>query len=241
MSNDVKPAEATATPAVPVEVPATPAPAAPVADEKVSKPSEGVNADGTPVNAPKEGGEGKDAEKPGEPAKVIPEKYELKAPEGSLLPSTHLDAIAAEARTRGLSNEDAQKLVDRDAQLIASFTKESVEKFEKQREDLVKAKNAEWVKQLQEDPVLGGDGINQNVELAKRAFTALAASDKEIMDFVLGDDKTRPSFGNHPGFVRIFSKVGKMMSEDQFVVPGANASGKDDVAIEDKFYGSTSK
>ena len=44
-------------------------------------------------------------------AKVAPEKYDLKLPEGSKLDAKHIEKIAADAKARGLSQEDAQALL----------------------------------------------------------------------------------------------------------------------------------
>jgi hypothetical protein len=103
----------------PVVTPAA-APTAPVVDAQPQPPSptaqqpanpstlltdtQPVKPEGTPPEA-----------KPTE-AKVVPEKYDLKLPEASLLDASHVEKLTAFAKERGLSNDEAQALLERENQ-----------------------------------------------------------------------------------------------------------------------------
>lgn len=146
-------AEATTTAAVPAAVETA-------VETKTTPSSETPAAVETPtVTATPET---KQTETPAVPAKVVPEKYELKLTEGSLLDQSHVDDVASYAKKLGLSNEDAQGLLDRENQVAASF-------IQKQKETL--EQNAvKWVEAVKADSELGGDKFNENVELAKRVI-----------------------------------------------------------------------
>ena len=45
---------------------------------------------------------------PASPAKIVPEKYDLKIPDGALITPADVERIATFAKERGLSNEEAQ-------------------------------------------------------------------------------------------------------------------------------------
>lgn len=142
----------------------------------------------------------------------VPEKYELKTPEGSPITPDQIEKIALIAKERGLSNSEAQAMVERDHMLIS------------QHNEMV----SKWKTDVLSDPELGGDNAKEKVELAHRAFKHFA-SEKFAQELIAS------GYGDHPELVRAFYKVGKMMGEDKFVVPGANTGST--MSLEDKFYG----
>lgn len=92
----------------------------------------------------------KGAEVKTEPAKVEI-KYELKAPEKSLLPATHSEKIAAIAKAQGLSNEQAQALYDAESAHFSEYVDTAVKKEQ--------AKVATWKDELVKDPAFAGDKL----------------------------------------------------------------------------------
>ena len=123
-------ADSAAPPAPPVAPPAAPAaevkpPAAPPATPVTMPPGAPGGAGGTILGGKAE--EPKPGEtKPADPAAAktepkkeekpaVPEKYDLKAPEGSLLAEPMLEKIAAFARERGFSQEQAQAMVEHES------------------------------------------------------------------------------------------------------------------------------
>jgi DNA-directed RNA polymerase len=142
---------------------------------------------------------------------VVPEKYDLKAPDGSLLSDPQLEALAAYAKEQKLTNEQAQLLVNR----------------EHQQKQQLAAQAETWKADASSDKEIGGAEFSKNSELAKRV---LAKFGNPTINKFLDDS----GFGNHPDALRLFVKLGKAMSEDTLVLPGAQASGK--VRVEDLFY-----
>lgn len=187
----------------PVTTPATPAPAVVPATET---PATEVKAPEVKVEAAKEAASDKSPEKkPTDAVKVVPEKYELKAPEGSLLKQDELDQVAALAKERGLDNEGAQKLVDERSQLKGGFLADQQKEFSQIR--------AQWQQDWINDKEFGGEKAKENAEIAKRFVDRYADADvkKAFDDF---------GFGDHPGLVRMFAKAGKAMAEDKHVAEG---------------------
>lgn len=139
------------------------------------------------------------------PAKVVPEKYDLKPPEGALLDSADIERTAAYAKERGLSNEEAQALLERDNTII-------VAQMEKQKELLKKTTDG-WMAQLKADKEIGGAAFNESAELAKRIVAKYASPElKEALDST--------GIGNHPELVRMLVKIGKSMANDKLVPSG---------------------
>lgn len=145
-------------------------------------------------------------EEPKEAKTVVPEKYELKLPEGSLLDASAIEKAAAMAKASGLSNEQAQKLLEHESNSIASF-------IEGQKQQL-KQTSESWARELSVDKEFGGADFEKNAELAKRVVHKFASD---------GFRKTlnETGLGNHPDLVRTFVRIGKAMSEDKLVLPGS--------------------
>ena len=201
----VTPAATTTTATPPAAPPAT-APAA-ATPPVVATPAPAVTppaAEPTKVSSP-------DPANP-EPVKpVVPEKYDLKTPEGSPLAPADIERISLYAKEKGLSNETAQVLLNRESEQVVEL----------------KNRSNQWVESLKADKEFGGEAFTRNVEHAHRALKAFAPEGFiEVLE--------RTGLGNHPDLVRTFSKIGAAMSEDQLVIPGAQAGGVR--PIEEVFY-----
>lgn len=200
----------TPTPNAPVTPPVAPPPVAPPVE---TKPPEAVNA------APPA-----DSSKPPEGAKpAAPIEYKLKTPEGSLLDAARVEKIVSYSKERGFSNEQAQELLERESDAVSQFA-------EAQKQQMNKAAN-DWVEAVKTDKEIGGDGFKQNVALANRLVKRFGSE-----GFVKTLNET--GLGNHPELVRFCTRIAKLMSEDQLIIPGAQAGGtkKTDADI---LYGST--
>lgn len=172
--------------------------------------------------------EGKSESKPEiakEEIKSVPEKYELKIPEGSLLEASRLEEIAAFAKAQGFSNETAQAVLERESSAIKAYN-------ESQQAILKEMVEVKWVEQVKADKEIGGEKFRENVELAHRALAHFGSEDFK-------NELNRTGFGNHPELVRVFAKVGRMMANDQAVKPGVQTSQKK--STEDLFYPSEAK
>lgn len=145
-----------------------------------------------------------DAEKPKEEV-----KYDLKIPEGSTLTKEAVDEIASFAKEQGLSQEAAQKLVERQHSVVDQFKENQLQQFEQKRE--------EWWKEIESDKELGGDNFKQTAEYSKRALDKFAPD--TLKKFL-----AESPYGNHPDLVRLFANIGKAMDGDKLVVSGAQSS-----------------
>ncbi|HEJ8055893.1 TPA: peptidase [Serratia marcescens] len=139
------------------------------------------------------------AEKEKKPA--APEKYEFSAPEGQELDANALAVFEPIAKELGLSQEQAQKLVD----IYPQIQQQQAEAWSKQV--------ADWGEQVKADKEIGGDKFNASVGAAQRALDQFGNT--ELREYL-----NASGLGNHPALVRFCAKVGKAMAEDTFVVPG---------------------
>lgn len=151
---------------------------------------------------------------------VVPEKYELKLPKDSALSPEHVEKLSAYAKEQGLSNEQTQRLLERESQAVSEFAASQQAKIKETADS--------WFEKSKSDKEIGGEAFKQNAELAKRVVSRFGTEDfqKEL---------NKTGLGNHPELLRVFSRIGKAMSEDQLIVPGAQASGKR--SIESLLYG----
>jgi hypothetical protein len=129
----------------------------------------------------------------------VPEKYEFTMPEGM-----DLDEAAAEAATPifkelGLSNEQAQRLVDFYAGERAKLESANYEAW-------VKAQG-EWQDATRADDEVGGKEFEEKLGIANKALSKYGTP--ELKDAMLATGA-----GNHVEFVRFAYRVGKAMSED---------------------------
>lgn len=215
MPNDpvVPPAAAEPAAAVPPAAPAVP-PVVPPAVPPAPKAGE------APAVPPKKDGE------PEPKPKVAPEKYDLKLPEGSLMKPARLEKIAAFAKAKGLSQEDAQAYLEQENQAV----KDHVEGEKAQVEESI----VKWVKDGEADKEIGGEAFKMNVELAKRVVDRFGTD-------LLKTDLNSTGLGNHPELVRLLVRIGKSMSEDQLILPGGQKPSAPKRSAADTLYGEAEK
>lgn len=215
------PAGASGTP--PATPPAATPPATPPAGTETlptgTPPAAGKPAEppATPPATPAKPAEGTPA------APVVPEKYDLKLPEGSLIDPSALEEFSAQAKADKLTQEQAQTRLERDSALFASFEKSQQAKLE--------SESTKWIESVKTDKEIGGDELNRNVEVAKQVVQKFGTPQ-------LMEDLNRTRLGNYPEFVRMMVRIGKAMSPDQLIVPGSSTP-KTEKPIEDIFYGET--
>lgn len=123
-----------------------------------------------------------------------PEKYELTLPEASPFSVNDVAMFESEARTLGLTNEAAQTLVDA-------------------RVATVKAAGAKFYAELEADPEVGGDKLDESITLAKKAKDYLFPPDSEDGQMIESLFRST-GIGNHKTLVRGLSRLGRLLSED---------------------------
>lgn len=161
-----------------------------------------------------------EAAKPSDDKKQTEIQYDLKLSENSLLDPAKVDEVKAYAKSKNLSPEQAQDLLNREEALLKSFVNEQQEEIKKASE--------EWKKQALLDKEIGGENFNKNVEFAHRAM-------KRFGNETLTKYLDESGLGNHPDVIRMFMKIGQSMAEDKII--GSNSQGGQKKSLEEVFYG----
>ena len=155
-----------------------------------------------------------DKTKPADPAAdKVPDdgKYDLKMPEGVELDADLAEALMPEFKGLGLTNAQAQKLVD-------AYTKLQQGRAEKQMEGFGKVVSG-WAETAKKDPEIGGDKWAGSVQAAQRAVNTLGTPAlKEYLEASGG--------GNHPEIIRFMAKAGSMIQEDNPASGGSGGRGQ---------------
>lgn len=149
-------------------------------------------------------GEGGKQEDTTAKAPEVPEKYDLKAPEGVELDTAAVEEFTAIAKELKLSQDDAQKLAG-----IA------VKMQQRQAEAHVNTVR-QWEAESRADKEFGGDAFEPNLAVARKAIDTFGSP-------ALKDMLNATGLGNHPEVLRAFYKAGKAISESTFVQSGARA------------------
>lgn len=135
---------------------------------------------------------------------AAPEKYEFTAGKDQELDKEAVAAFEPVARELGLSNEQAQKIVDvYGSTIMPQLIKQQADAWQKQVTD--------WAETVQADKELSSVESIGNAQKAMEQFGT-----PELKEYL-----NETGLGNHPELIRIFSKIGKSMSEDGFVNGGS--------------------
>lgn len=144
--------------------------------------------------------ETKDDDKP----QGAPESYEFATPDGVELAPDVVAAFGEVAKELDLPQDKAQLVIDKMAPLMAQ-----------QQVDVLANLDKAWTEQSRSDPEFGGDKLDENLALVKKAREQFATPE---FTKLLNDTR----LGNHPEFIRVFVRIGKAISEDRFV--GSNSA-----------------
>ena len=145
-----------------------------------------------------------EAPKTAETPKVgAPEKYDFKTPDGVTLNQQALTQFADLAKSHGLSQEQAQALVD----FQSNFVKSEIAAYEKQMKEEEAQRPAKIMEAIAKDPELGGPNAVANAATMQRAVEAFGGAEfKKFLD-------AQPVEA-HLAFARFALKVGKAIRED---------------------------
>lgn len=132
-----------------------------------------------------------------------PEKYEaFTVPEGVTLDDAARTDLEAFAKDLNLTQEQAQKLLDRDLAARTASTEAMQSQFQ--------AAVAQWVEDAKADPVIGGAEFDKNLGIAKTGMDKFATDDMKAL-------LRETNFGNHPTVIKHFHALGKLIEQDKFV------------------------
>lgn len=163
------------------------------------KPAAGAAAADDKGDDGKGGKAGDSQEKP-----KAPESYSLKVPAGHehFLDATDLKKFEAEARANGLSNEQAQAVIESEATRLAAVS-------------------AEFRAETEADQTYGGDHLVDTQRFVKTALDRFAPTGTALGD-ALRRDLEKSGFGNKLSVIAYLANIGKAMSEDR---PGGGSGG----------------
>jgi hypothetical protein len=161
---------------------------------------------------------------------AVPEKYEFQVPEGMALDTVLVDKISPVFKDIGLSQDQAQKLVD----AYAPYVKTQVEAQQQESLNFLETQKAEWKAETLK--YLGGDSKEKLAQSAKfiNKFTDSKEEAQQVREML-----EVSGLGNYAPMVKMFIKAGKLVIEDNFVEPNKQNSGGE--ASIDEMYPSMKK
>ena len=163
--------------------------------------------------------EAKDADGDDADGKAEPVNYDaLEMPKDMDIDEANLGEfkdIAAEMNDgKGISVDDAQKLID----LRAKMVKTSISEWE--------TKFSEWRGELLSDKEIGGDNFKK-VTVPNVLAAAERYGDKEMMELL----QTNKMYGENPALVRMLNRVGETLRADQLVRGRATEPGDEEARL----------
>jgi len=192
------------TEGTPESTPATQQPATGAeAGGQQQQSTEGQSTQGQPAEGAKTEGE------PEKKPEGAPENYAFTAPEGTAIDDAVIGAFSEVAKELNLPQEQAQKVLDKMAPVIAARQLEQVQ-----------AARTEWAETAKVDKEFGGDKLTENLGTAKKALDAFATPELRAL-------LEESGLGNHPEVIRVFYRAGKAISEDRFVSGQGGKAGTD--------------
>lgn len=168
-------------------------------------------------------GDGGDAGKPkGDTG--APETYsEFKVPEGMSIEAGQLEQFSPVAKELGLTQEQAQKLID----LQTGMTQQQAEKFE----ETIKT----WQDEVKADKEFGGTKVDESIQAVREMINrAVSKEDAKALWSMFKDT----GYGSYPPLFRLMSKLARSTSEDSFSGPGqkGDTPGSSEQAFHDEMY-----
>ena len=145
----------------------------------------------------------------------VPEAYELKPitmGEGDDATTIEIDSALLETVTPGLKEAGIkQDQLDKLAPLVPAIQQAAL----KQMNDEFSATRADWAKQAQADPEIGGKNWAETLRLAAKGLDQFTGPAENNEFRKLLDDS---GLGNHPAMIRAFRNIGASISEDSTFV-----------------------
>ena len=148
-----------------------------------------------------------------EPQGECPDDYDdFATPDGVDIDHEALERFKAVAQELGLSQDEAQRLVNFYSEQVANLLTQWVSQHE--------SRIGQWQKQSRFDQELAGNGgFDRNLAVAKKAVERFGG-DK------LSAALNETGAGSHPEVLRCFYRIGKALSEDGFIAPGGKRQKK---------------
>jgi len=170
-------------------------------------------SDSAPATNPAAAEQSKGAQEADSAKQTAPESYEFKAPDGVVFDDTTISSFSDVAKELNMPQADAQKILDKVGPVMAQRQALALENL-----------NKSWVEGVQSDKEIGGEKLQENLSVARKAMDAFGTPQlRELLN--------ESRLGNNPEMIRFMYRAGKAISEDKFVAGGpASPSGTRDPA-----------
>jgi hypothetical protein len=143
---------------------------------------------------------------------VIPDKYELKLPDGVIVDPELMDEFTGLAKGLKFDNATAQKAADLHLKAISKFAQQQASAHE--------AQLMEWHGEIINDPDIGGGKVDATMAQARKTL-AMAATIPGVNAKRLTEDLNKSGLTTHPDLVRIFHYLGQFVGEDNKFISGS--------------------
>lgn len=180
---------------------------APLPAEPITQPNAAQNPNDSSVTDPN---------KPSGPP-AVPDKYELKIPEGSYLDQKALERIESYAKTNKLSQAQASEFLNNQDQDVRAIMEE---------------RKSQWLEETKSDREIGGQNLQKSVDTARQFLDRHMAPE-------LRQDLDRTGYGNNRHFMKFVLDMAKRSANDQVVMPGQQGSAASEKSMADLFYAET--
>jgi hypothetical protein len=137
--------------------------------------------------------------------KGAPEQYEFKAPEGREYHPSVINAFSEVAKELNLTQENADKLLNKMAPIITERQTQQIEAVQEQ-----------WAEASKADKEFGGEKLDENLKVAKSALEKFGSPE-------LSKLLQETGAGNNPEIIRLLYRVGKATGEDSLVTGSQSA------------------
>lgn len=132
---------------------------------------------------------------------TVPESYtEFSLPDGVTMDPEYLASLTPVLKDMGLTQEAAQKFIEAQAKLFQTQEDTRLDAFNQLTQN--------WLTASKTDKEIGGENFEQNVQAARLALTKFGTPELTELFADYG-------VGNHPEVIRIFTRIGKLLKEDQ--------------------------
>ena len=153
-----------------------------------------------------------------------PEAYaDFTFPEGLTLDAAKLDELKAHYKELGLTQDQAQKAAVKEANAIKQGLEAQTNAVTQLREG--------WLNAVRSDAEIGGDGFEQNLAAAKLGLSKFGTPELNTLLRTSG-------LGNHPEVIRVFTRIGKTLKEDQ-PTPGGGGVAPQQKDLATRMYSTT--
>ena len=183
-------------------------------EEKVAAEESSEEKSKTLLSGDEGDGDGEDA------STGAPEEYEFTPPDGLEIDEERLEAFGEYAHGLGLSQDQFQQLIEYDIERTANAQQSMAEAYSE--------RISSWADATKVDKELGGEQLDENLGLAKRAMENFASPElAKLIDTPSADNPDGLGLGNHPEVIRLFYRVGKAISESELVTGDSKVEGPD--------------